>query len=141
VTDLPYTDADLRAEAARQLAIFVKSPSLPAIGALMRSGPIPSRPDGHWGDLEPADFNTAQHAVSDLIGGAADTSEWAIQLGAAGLNPHPAAAWKCVTSGWEVAIQVATAPDLTDAATAELLTEIHAAVEEIVRRVLGLKPA
>jgi hypothetical protein len=48
----------------------------------------PSRPDTRWDDLGDADFCAAQDAIDDLIADAADTSEWAIKLGAAGLEPE-----------------------------------------------------
>jgi hypothetical protein len=152
VTDLPYTDADLRTEAARQYADLTEDPDFVGVGAAMEDRYVPSVETTEdssgrtWSDLLDPEgdgtkaYSEAQEKIHDLITGAANTSEWAVQLGAAGLKPHPAAAWKCVTTGWEVAVQVATARDLTDAATTELLTEIQTAVGEVVRRVLGLKP-
>jgi hypothetical protein len=150
VSDLPYTDADLRAEAAAQHALLSEDPDFMGVGEGTQDSIVAStEADGGgktWEELLPYEadggeaYNAAQRKIHDLIPGA-DVSEWAIQLGAAGLKPHPAAAWKCVTTGWEVAIQVATARDLTDDATTELLTEIQTAVGEVVRRVLGLKPA
>jgi hypothetical protein len=141
VTDAPYTDADLRAEAASQHHDLTRDHDFMGVGESMETAAIPSS-GKQWGaGLDGPGFLAAHEAIDQYVRDAADTSEWAIQLGAAGLKPHPAAAWKCTTSGWEVAIQVATAPDLTDDATTELLAEIQTAVGEVVRRVLGLKPA
>jgi hypothetical protein len=87
VTDRPYTDDDLRTEAARQHALSVEDPDFMGIGERMEWTPIPSRPDDHWDDLDREDFDTAQRAINDLLGKAADVAEWAINLGADGLEP------------------------------------------------------
>ncbi|MCT2591107.1 DUF6011 domain-containing protein [Streptomyces sp. N2-109] len=155
VTDRPYTDADLRTEAARQHAALTAKPDLHYVGMQMVGIPIASRADerrGCWHDLDDIagdgvdgrdtdPFGTAQRAVNDLMVGAADTSEWAVQLGAAGLEPHPSQAWMCAGVGYELAVQVATSPDLKAGAREELLREIRAAVDATVRRVLNRQPA
>jgi hypothetical protein len=43
-----------------------------------------------WSELLPddEDFDTARNAINDLISHAADVSEWAINLGADGLEPN-----------------------------------------------------
>jgi hypothetical protein len=87
VTDRPYTDEDLRTEAARQMLLSVEDPDFMGIGERMEWAPIPSRPDDHWDDLDREDFDKAQRAIDDLLGKAADVSEWAIGLGADGLEP------------------------------------------------------
>lgn len=99
MTDLPYTDADLRAEAARQHAQFTAEPDEGIVGEQMENGYVPSvetTEDGSartWTELlEPEgegtpEYVTAQRAVCDLIRRAADVSEWAVNLGADGLEP------------------------------------------------------
>lgn len=87
MTDRPYTDEDLRTEAARQMLLSVEDPDFMGIGERMEWTPIPSRPDDHWDDLDREDFDKAQRAIDDLLGKAADVSEWAINLGADGLEP------------------------------------------------------
>lgn len=87
MTDLPYTDDDLRTEAARQHALSVEDPDFMGIGERMEWTPIPGRPDARWDDLDREDFDKAQRAINDLLGKAADVSEWAINLGADGLEP------------------------------------------------------
>lgn len=97
--DLPYTDDDLRAEAARQHRTLTEDPDWVCTGERMEDGPIASHEGGAegtartWlevlgdeGDYTGA-FESAQRTVHDLITGAADLSEWAIQLGADGLEP------------------------------------------------------
>ena len=43
----------------------------------------------HWGEaLDSNEFEVAQRAIHDLIRGAADVSEWAVNLGADGLEPY-----------------------------------------------------
>lgn len=86
--DRPYTDDDLRAEAAKQLATLASDAEFMCIGERMEGSPIDST-DGncHWDQLEDADFDEAQRAIDGLIEKAADLSEWAIELGADGLKP------------------------------------------------------
>ncbi|MDX2710079.1 hypothetical protein PV350_45955 [Streptomyces sp. PA03-6a] len=101
MTDRPYTDDDLRQEAARQLAIAGEDPDFMGIGERMSGRPIPStvvdlEPETGeplemsraWSQLSTEDFTAAQHAIDDLIAGAADVSEWAVNLGADGLQPY-----------------------------------------------------
>lgn len=92
MTDLPYTDADLRAEAASCLnALSV----LPTVQDIQRSLPgtyIDSHrtDDGGatWDDLLDSDgMGTAIGKIHALIDGAADVSEWAVNLGADNLCP------------------------------------------------------
>ncbi|MEU8473717.1 hypothetical protein [Streptomyces hygroscopicus] len=86
-TDRPYTDADLRAEAARQLKNAGEDPDFGGIGEQMEGHKIPSRNDVQWDQLGEDDFDTATRAVDDLLTSAADVSTWAVDLGADGLEP------------------------------------------------------
>ncbi|MFC8423986.1 hypothetical protein ACFUN7_24425 [Streptomyces sp. NPDC057236] len=95
----PYTDDDLRAEAARQHANLTEDPDYVGVGKQMEDAWVPSvetTEDGSarkWGELlDPeqdgtAAYDEAQRKIHDLINGAADTSEWAINLGADSLQP------------------------------------------------------
>jgi hypothetical protein len=150
MTDRPYTDADLRAEAARQHHDLTEDPDFMGVGEQMEDSFVPSlRADDSvpslattWSAaLDGDDYGDAQRKIHDLLTNAADVSEWAVQLGAAGLTPHEPIAVRSTTGGWEVAVQVATNPGLTDAARAELLAGIREAVTAVTCRVLGLKPA
>jgi hypothetical protein len=100
VTDRPYTDDDLRHEAARQLLLSVEDPDFMGIGERMDGTPIPStvidlEPETGeplemsraWSHLPRQDFEAAQRSIDDLLTGAADVSDWAINLGADGLEP------------------------------------------------------
>jgi hypothetical protein len=94
----PYTDADLRAEAARQHAKFTAEPDEGIVGEVMEDGYVPSvetDEDGSartWAELlepdgdETPEYAAAQQAVCDLIRDAADVSMWAVTLGADGLE-------------------------------------------------------
>jgi hypothetical protein len=88
MTDRPYTDDDLRTEAARQHYLATTDPDFMGIGEQMQDHEIV--PDGGvtWGDLSEDNFDAAQHAIDDLLGKAADVSDWAINLGADGLEPE-----------------------------------------------------
>jgi hypothetical protein len=143
--DRPYTDADLRAEAARQHHELTEDPDYGSVGEGMTNSVIHSRADWNseawWHSLNEDDRDLAQDAIHDLISGAADVSEWAVTLGAAGLTPHEPYAIHSGPGGYDVAVQVATAGELTDAARGELLAAIRQAVLEASCRVLCVKPA
>ena len=92
MTDRPYTDADLRAEAARQLrrqALAVRPDTV--LRHMLDASVESTRCDGDaltWDEaLECRDLNGVAQQVAGLIDGAADVSEWAINLGADGLTP------------------------------------------------------
>lgn len=98
MTTRPYTTADLRHEAARQLAAAA-DPGFTGVGERMRGAriastvvdpdaPVTSRDGGHtWDMLAREDWEAAQRAVAVLLDEAADVSDWAIALGADGLEP------------------------------------------------------
>ncbi|QJT04390.1 hypothetical protein G9272_32245 [Streptomyces asoensis] len=93
-TNRPYTDDDLRTEAARQLSAHRGHQHPNATLAAMLDAHIESTrtdtgDDGlTWDEaLECRDLNTPATAIHTLIEGAADISEWAINLGADGLIP------------------------------------------------------
>ncbi|MFB6955514.1 hypothetical protein ACFCYB_00400 [Streptomyces sp. NPDC056309] len=96
--DLPYTDDDLRAEAAAQYATLAEDPEFMCVGEQMDDDIVAST-DGQdggktWSELLPFEadggeaYNTAQRKIHGLINGAADVSEWAVNLGADGLEPE-----------------------------------------------------
>ncbi|UDM00046.1 hypothetical protein [Streptomyces longhuiensis] len=92
MTDRPYTDADLRHEAARQHAGCSWDPDYMGVGEQMSDQPCPPTdepgPGLHtWGDLTRDEFDEAQRKIHDLINDAANVSAWAVQLGADGLAP------------------------------------------------------
>jgi hypothetical protein len=124
-TDRPYTDADLRHEAARQLAALAEDPDFVGIGEQMVDSEIPSKlppaeADGaegmHWDDLPADDFDAAQRAIDDLICGAADLSEWAVNLGADGLEPVGHVLGMEAGDTPLVRVHLAFHPDMDDAA-------------------------
>jgi hypothetical protein len=94
MTDLPYTDADLRAEAARQHHDLTSDTDYQGVGEAIEDTPIPSTGRTWWDALADVDaddytaYQAAQGKIHDLItGAAADTSGWAVALGADGLVP------------------------------------------------------
>lgn len=100
MTDHAYTDDDLRAEAARQHAGLTEDPDYMGVGEGMDGRyvryevvdpehgdlmPPPGTPK--WDDLSEDEFDEARQKIHDLINGAVDVSEWAVNLGADGLQP------------------------------------------------------
>jgi hypothetical protein len=89
MNDRPYTDDDLRAEAARQLSAHGPSTSPEQVYAAMLDARIESSADGStWSELLDApELDSPANAIRGLIKSAADVSEWAVNLGADGLEP------------------------------------------------------
>lgn len=99
MTDRPYTDEDLRTEAARQHYTATTDPDFMGIGEQMEDSVVASTDDGDtgltWHELLVPQgagasykaYGEAQRAIDELLGKAADVSEWAINLGADGLEP------------------------------------------------------
>ena len=96
MTDPAYTDADLRTEAARQHAVLTEDPDFMGVGEQMEDAVVESTEDGTdltWAQLLVPDgvtyeaFDEPQRKIHDLISHAADVSEWAVNLGADGLEP------------------------------------------------------
>ncbi|MCF0086655.1 MULTISPECIES: hypothetical protein [unclassified Streptomyces] len=100
MTDRPYTNDDLRAEAANQHANLTEDPDFLGIGEQMHGRVIestvvdlepetgePLEMGRAWHHLSEDQFEAAQRKIHDLITGAADLSEWAVNLGADGLEP------------------------------------------------------
>jgi hypothetical protein len=85
--DLLFTQEDLRIEAAYQHANLVADPDFTGIGELLEGNMITSRPALVWGNLSDTQFRIAQVRVADLLGGAADTGRWAVDLGVDDLEP------------------------------------------------------
>lgn len=145
MTDLPYTDADLRAEAARQLAITVEDPDFVGIsermdGAFIDSAVIDPDPEQGtepvtgttWDQLSREDFDGAQRAIDDLVSGAADVSDWAVNLGADGLEPDEHQLGFSAGTTPIVRIHFAFAPGLSDDARNALVQGIgEAAAHEM----------
>ena len=97
MTQHPYTDTDLRTEAAHQHAALTEDPDFMCVGEQMEGRYVQStvidedpdfQPEGNtWDTLAPHDFEAAQRDVHSLINRAADVSEWAVNLGADSLQP------------------------------------------------------
>jgi hypothetical protein len=109
MTERPYTDEDLRAEAARQHATLLEDPDFMGVGEMMQDSEVASLAPQHaaedidgqpndadgatWNQLLPPEadnceaYDLAQNQIYDLIQSAADVSEWAVNLGADGLEP------------------------------------------------------
>lgn len=79
MTERPYTDDDLRAEAASQHHTATTDHDFMGIGEQMT--------DETWRSLSRDDFAKAQDAIDQLLTNAANVSEWAVNLGADGLAP------------------------------------------------------
>lgn len=100
MTERPYTEGDLRHEAARQHATLIEDPDFMGIGEMMNGQVIPSTTldltgvigepyelcQG-WHQISPENFEEAQRLIGDLLQKAANVSGYAIDCGAEGLRP------------------------------------------------------
>lgn len=137
MSTLPYTTADLRTEAARQHATAIEDPDFMGIGEQMEDAVIQSRTVGvvtpvgtSWSEaLDGDDFEAAQRAVDELLRSAADTSDWAITLGADKLQPDPR---HVDLDGGAARLHIAFRADLTDEQRAMLLGVVATVLGEQV---------
>lgn len=116
MTDHPYTDEDLRAEAARQHATLTEDPDFMGVGERMEDQEVTPGGGVSWNDFSEETYDTAQRSIHDLINGAADVSEWAINLGADGLEPDEHQFTLCTDEKPIIRVHFAFAPELSDAA-------------------------
>ncbi|MGD6750960.1 hypothetical protein [Streptomyces sp. BH105] len=127
MTERPYTDDDLRSEAARQYATLAEDPDFMGTGEQMQDAIVESTDDGTcarqtWHGLlvapTPDDeyeaYGEAQKQIHDLINGAAEISEWAIHLGADGLEPLPEQLSAQTGNGAWFRLHFAVRPDMPD---------------------------
>lgn len=133
MTDFPYTDTDLRVEAARQYAEVLRAPDRLEVQDEMQGTPIPSRSgDGQtvrWGQLSGDDLHDAANDVHELLDDAPDLSRWAINLSGNVLTRTTELAWGH-GNNWHLAVQVAHRRGVDD--------ELHTALIDAVRGAVSL---
>ncbi|MFF7313373.1 hypothetical protein [Streptomyces sp. NPDC008137] len=131
MTDRPYTDDDLRAEAARQYKNATEDPDFSGIGEQMEGHKIPSRDDFQWDQLGDHDFDTAMRAVDNLLSTAVDASRWAVELGADGLQPSNEHAITIDGNGAPIArIHFAFEPGMPESMRSALVEGIGGAIAD-----------
>ena len=105
MTDLPYTDADLRTEAARLLAIAARDADDRIRPAVQRK----------WeGQASPEVIDEACDELVSLLDRAANLSDWAVNLGADGLEPLPEQLSAQTGDGPWFRLHFAVRPDMPD---------------------------
>jgi hypothetical protein len=133
MTDRPYTDNDLQAQAALCLSALSTSPTVADILRWLPGAYVQGRSGNTWGDvLDNAGLATVARKIHGLIEQAGNTdyplnaARWLINLGAAGLEPSE----QQLTLGAgepRVRIHFAFAPDMSDADRRDFVAEIAAA--------------
>ena len=134
MSNLPYTDDDLRTEAARQYAEILRAPDLLEVGGEMYGQPIPSTAGGdlvRWRELGSEDWRDARNEVRELLTSVADVSRWAVDLGANHLTRTTELTWGHPTN-WTLAVQVAHRRGLNDDLRRELVDAIRNAVRSVI---------
>lgn len=132
MTNDPYTETDLRHEAARQYAAILHAPDLAEVGEEMYGQPIPSTVAGQtvrWRDLSGDDWHDARNGIHEHLEDAVDLSRWAVDLGACALTRTTELAWGH-PKNWDLAVQVAHRRGLKD--------DLHDALTEAIRGAVRL---
>lgn len=133
----PYTDDDLRREAARQYAEIVSQPDLLEVGDEMRARPIASTAGDSpekaliWGQLSGDDFHDARNEVQELLDDAVDLSRWAVDLGASVLTRTTELAWG-YGANWHLAVQIAHRRGVGDELSQALTDATRAAINQVI---------
>lgn len=128
----PYTDGDLRTEAARQCAEVLRAPDRLEVGDEMQGQPVPSRSGSvRWGELSDDDFHDAGNEVYELLDDAPDLSRWAVDLGANCLTRTTELTWGH-PDNWSLAVQLAHRRHLADDLHDAIVTAIQGAVDSVL---------
>jgi hypothetical protein len=129
----PYTDDDLRREAARQYAEVLRAPDRLEVGDEIQGQPIPSRSGSvRWGALSDDDFHDANREVHELLDSAVDMSAWSVNLGARYLKTTTELAWGRGGDAWDLAVQIAHRPGLSTELRDALTTAVRGAVNLVL---------
>ncbi|MFH9813047.1 hypothetical protein ACH4NO_18405 [Streptomyces olivaceus] len=126
VTSLPYTDDDARAEAAAQLRA-ARDPE--SFDVNIEGHKILSRGDFQWDQLGDDDFHDANREIGEHIEYAVDLARWSVDLGANLLHATTELAWGRGGNAWDLAIQIAHRPGLTDDLREAITTAVRDAVD------------
>ena len=129
--DAPYTDDDLRAEAARQLREAVDGETI-GESMVIEGHKIPSRGDFQWDQLGDTDFANADREICELVDDAVDVTLWSVTLGACALTKTTEIAWGRGVGNWDLAVQVAHRRGLKDDFHDDLVTAIRRAVNQVL---------
>ncbi|WP_405479974.1 hypothetical protein [Streptomyces anulatus] len=116
----PYTDEDLQAEAARQIKYTLDNVET---DGLLEASTYDLGNGRRWEELPEGDWREALRSIDELVEGAADVSEWAVNLGADGLEPDS----RALDAGERrVRVHLAFAPDISDDDRADLVGQFAA---------------
>lgn len=122
MSNLPYTDDDLRQEAAR----------LHARAARGADDSIRPAVERKWGtQAAPDQVDEACDKLVELLDDAVDLSRWAVDLGANCLTRTTELSWGHPTN-WTLAVQVAHRPGLNDDVHQALVDAIRGAVRLVL---------
>ncbi|GAP46929.1 hypothetical protein [Streptomyces azureus] len=123
MTDLTYTDDDLRALAAK----------LQAQAALDAEGRIRSAVEHRWaGKASDEQIDEACDELVSLLDSAVDMSAWSVNLGARYLKTTTELAWGRGGDAWDLAVQIAHRPGLSTELREALTGAIRGAVNHVL---------
>ncbi|WP_327671876.1 MULTISPECIES: hypothetical protein [unclassified Streptomyces] len=138
MTERPYTDDDLRDQAAGLIQCISSPPTLDDVKQWLTDAWIPSirtedsGPEATWGGiLDAGEVRTAADHINSLIEGAADTSTWGVHLGAD--NLVPSTEHQLTLDGDDkpfARILFAFEPDMSDEMKNSLVTSLAQAIAE-----------
>lgn len=134
MSKLPYTDDDvLRAAIRAHRELTNRMDTATADHGLSM------QPDWPWVDVGSDEHDALRKRVADLVLEAPSMAQWAIELGAAGLDQTEAHAWTG-TEGLDVAVQIAVNPRVLPAIRREMMRAAQAGIEGVYAKFLGREP-
>ena len=152
MTDVPYTEDDLIAEAARQHRTLTEDPDFMGVGEMMdgeeieSTKPAPERAEAeyptigergpYWEEaLDEEQYDAVQRKIHRLIVDAADTSAWAIRCGADGYEPLPTVANISVEGRPLARLHFAFPPNVAESARKDLMVALAEAAASLNLRI------
>lgn len=122
--DRPYADQDLCSAAALMHYAMTTEPNPTDADSVLSGHPA-------WAHVEVGsdEEDTLRESVVELVSGAADVSQWAINLGADGLQPHA----RAINIGWndgplQARIHIAFPAAMPDGERDQFVTDIADAI-------------
>ena len=128
MTERPYTDDDLRSAAALMHYALTTEPNPADADSVLSGHPA-------WVNVEVGsdEEDKLRESVVELVSGAADVSEWAINLGADGLEPCGVSFNASTDNGLVARIHFAFNPGTTDEERAAFMAHNATSSADVIR--------
>lgn len=131
---IPYTDDDVLRAAIRAHRTLVNR-----MDTKTAEHCLSVQPDWPWVKAGTDEHDVLCKRVVDLVLDAPLMAQWAIELGAAGLDQTQTYAWNS-TDGLDLAVQIVAHPRIRPAIRREMMRAAQAGVEDVYAKYLGKVP-